>query len=104
TTGQALRGVPVFWGRGWESGGAPAYWPWLDVLAGLGRSLDDRQLEEVMGDGAALVRALVPELRGGRPYPASDGAEAAATADEARFRLWRTVVALIRRAAEPAGL
>jgi hypothetical protein len=27
------RGVPVLWGRCWEAGGAPAFWPWLDVLA-----------------------------------------------------------------------
>ena len=27
TTAAAARGVPVFWGRAWEAGGAPAYWP-----------------------------------------------------------------------------
>ena len=31
--GQSRRGLPVLWGRCWEAGGAPAYWPWLDVLA-----------------------------------------------------------------------
>jgi len=103
TTGPALRGIPVFWGRGWESGGAPAYWPWLDVLAGLARSLDDRQLEDALGNGAALVSALVPELRRRLRRTESDG-EATATADETRFQLWRTVVALVRQAAEPVGL
>src|SRR5262249_48729757 len=39
TTAASARGLPVFWGRAWEAGGAPAYWPWLDVVAGLARRL-----------------------------------------------------------------
>ena len=27
------RGATVLWGRCWEAGGAPAYWPWVQVLA-----------------------------------------------------------------------
>src|SRR6266852_3313724 len=26
------RGVQVLWGRCWEAGGAPAYWPWVHSL------------------------------------------------------------------------
>ena len=26
------RGIPVFWGFAWETGGAPAYWPWSQLL------------------------------------------------------------------------
>src|SRR5688572_21469388 len=26
------RGVPVCWGRGWEDGSAPAFWPWNTAL------------------------------------------------------------------------
>ncbi|HEX5764703.1 MAG TPA: AAA family ATPase, partial [Woeseiaceae bacterium] len=26
------RGIPVFWGFAWETGGAPAYWPWTQLL------------------------------------------------------------------------
>jgi MoxR-like ATPase len=25
------RGVRVLWGRSWEAGGAPAYWPWVRI-------------------------------------------------------------------------
>jgi hypothetical protein len=28
----AGRGVLVVWGRGWEGPGAPAFWPWVQVL------------------------------------------------------------------------
>jgi tetratricopeptide (TPR) repeat protein len=102
TTAAARRGLAVAWGRAWEAGGAPAYWPWLDVLAGLARQLDDASLRAALDDdGAPLVAELVPEIRQRLP-PAP--AVAPPPPDEARFRLWRTVVALVRRAAAPAGL
>src|SRR5919199_3042439 len=28
----ARRGALVRWGRSWEAGGAPAYWPWVQVI------------------------------------------------------------------------
>jgi predicted ATPase len=36
----AERGARVAWGRCWEAGGAPAYWPWLQALHALGDSDD----------------------------------------------------------------
>jgi tetratricopeptide (TPR) repeat protein len=98
----AARGVPVLWGRAWEAGGAPAYWPWLDLLAGLARQLDDAALSAAIDDeGAPLIAELVPEIRRRLP-PAAVAAPP--PADEARFRLWRAVVALVRRAAAATGL
>ena len=97
----SARGVPVLWGRAWEAGGAPAYWPWLEVLGGVTRLLDDQALAEALGDGAALLAELVPEVR---RRPIVLPAVAPPPPDEARFRLSRTVVALVRRAAAPAGL
>lgn len=32
----AARGMRVVWGRAWESGGAPSYWPWIQVFRALG--------------------------------------------------------------------
>src|SRR4051812_13099473 len=60
----AGRGVAVSWGRCWESGGAPAYWPWLEVLEGLARGLDDAVLTAALGEGASLLAQIVPELSG----------------------------------------
>src|SRR5450755_4609564 len=34
----AARGVPAHWGRAWEAGGAPAFWPFIQILRGLGRT------------------------------------------------------------------
>ncbi len=30
------RGARVAWGRCWEAGGAPAYWPWIEIFRSLG--------------------------------------------------------------------
>jgi tetratricopeptide (TPR) repeat protein len=94
-------GVPGVWGRSWEAGGAPAFWPWLDPLASLARAVDDSALGEALGEGAPLVAELVPEIAARLGTPP---APAAASSDEARFRLWRGVAGLVRRAAAPAGL
>jgi hypothetical protein len=98
----AARGLPVLWGRAWEAGGAPAYWPWLDVLGGLARRLDDTTLAATLDlDGAPLLGDLVPEIRQRLP---PTPAFSPPPPDEARFRLWRTVASLVRRAATPEGL
>jgi predicted ATPase len=33
------RGFRVLWGRCWEAGGAPAYWPWVQMLRSLLRDV-----------------------------------------------------------------
>ena len=97
------RGFTVLWGRCWEAGGAPAYWPWLDLLAELSRALDEAALARVLGDGAALLGEIVPELRARLP---DTPAGAAPPVEEGRFRLWRAVSALVHEAtkAKPALL
>src|SRR4051812_28278316 len=96
----SARGLAVSWGRCWESGGAPAYWPWLEVLGGLARGLDETALVQALGEGASLLAQIVPELRGRVP----ERAAAPPSAEEARFRTWRAARGLIARAAAPAGL
>jgi tetratricopeptide (TPR) repeat protein len=97
------RGFTVLWGRCWEAGGAPAYWPWLDIVAELARALDDPTLARVLGEGASLLGEIVPELRARLP---DTPAGAPPPAEEGRFRLWRAVSALVHEAgkARPALL
>src|SRR5271154_215166 len=35
-------GAKVAWGRCWEGGGAPAYWPWTQALRHCARTIDLR--------------------------------------------------------------
>ncbi len=97
------RGFTVLWGRCWEAGGAPAYWPWLDLIAELARGLDDAALARVVGDGASLLCEIVPELH---TRLAETPPGAAPPVEEGRFRLWRAVSALVHEAtkAKPAFL
>src|SRR6188472_1195791 len=43
------RGIPVHWGRVWEVGGAPSYWPLTQVLRSICRGLDDTALLGAVG-------------------------------------------------------
>jgi hypothetical protein len=96
TAAAAARGLAVLWGRCWEAGGAPAYWPWLAVLSALAARVEAGRLAPLLGDGAALLGELLPELAARLPERA---AGAAPPGDEGRFRLWRSVLALVREAA-----
>ena len=71
-------GAVVAWGRCWESGGAPAYWPWVQVIRDLLRSRPE-VLSLLDGSGGAAVAEIVPELRAhvGEARPGPDDPEAA---------------------------
>jgi hypothetical protein len=53
----AALGAAVAWGRSWEAGGAPAYWPWIQVFRDL-RMDDDPFVGAAheLGSGAAEAR------------------------------------------------
>ncbi|HMI93534.1 MAG TPA: AAA family ATPase [Polyangiales bacterium] len=93
-------GLRALWGRCWEAGGAPAYWPWLDPLASAARAISDDALCEALGAGAARLAELVPSVRQRLP----DSTPSSVSAEHARFELFRSVLGLLRRAAEPSGL
>jgi tetratricopeptide (TPR) repeat protein len=52
----AARGARTAWGRCWEAGGAPAYWPWLSVFRDLG-------LEDPFATAAAQLSGGALEAR-----------------------------------------
>jgi hypothetical protein len=88
--GAAAAGARAVWGQCWESGGAPAYWPWSQVL---------RRLEAAAGVAtwrtwiAGLERALAPLTA--EPAPAAPPSDA----ESARFAAFDAVARLLRRAA-----
>ena len=94
--------VPVLWGRCWEAGGAPAYWPWLESLASWSRPRRTGAPREP-GRGAALLAVLVPELRERLADRRRSPRPVVQPGGEARFRCWRAVSAW-SPAAAPAGL
>src|SRR5881296_2388230 len=51
----ANRGHHVLWGRCWEGEGAPAYWPWIQIVRAYAEDADPSTLSSAMGRGAANV-------------------------------------------------
>jgi len=92
--GEAGRdGAMVLWGRCWESGGAPAYWPWVQLLRPFAGEQPDTQLGRVLhtwrNDLAPLLdRATIPSTAS----PSND-------LDQTEFRLFDSTTQFLKAAA-----
>ena len=97
----AAAGMRVAWGRCHEGDGAPALWPWAQVLRQLAAELAPGQLAAMLGPSAAWIGQLMPELAGpaqpARPLPMADLAAA-------RFQLNQAAAGLLRRLADSRPL
>src|ERR1700674_5893366 len=59
----STRAALALWGRCLEGGGAPAYWPWVQIVRGLTSSAEPALVSNWMGQGAAEIAQIAPELR-----------------------------------------
>lgn len=92
-----LRGAQVLWGRCYEGEGAPAFWPWVQIIRAYARDHDPATLRDDLGAGAAVLAQIVPELRERLPrLPEPPPLEPA----PARFRLFDGVTTFLKTAAE----
>jgi AAA ATPase domain len=97
------QGTRVLWGRCWEGGGAPPYWPWTQMIRTLAESRDVQTLASWLGAEAAHIAQLVPDLAehlGTTTISAAPARES----DAARFYLFEAVTGLFRRAASAQPL
>ncbi|HUG88400.1 MAG TPA: AAA family ATPase, partial [Actinomycetota bacterium] len=92
------RGATVLWGRCWEAGGAPAYWPWVQSLRSLIRVVEPSDLRSLVSTGGADLAQMLPEVRETLP----DLPEVPPSLDprSARFRLFDATASFLRAAAE----
>jgi tetratricopeptide (TPR) repeat protein len=88
----AARGFAVLWGRCWESGGAPTYWPWVQVLRAAVRGSDATNLVQAAGRFVGQLGQLVPELA---PGPGAWTDLPFETPDQARLVLFDAVHAVL---------
>jgi hypothetical protein len=72
-------GMRALWATCWEGDGAPAFWPWIQVLRA---HRNAATLQAEPGSEAAEVGRLVPELAG-----APGNGDFRAASPESRFRL-----------------
>lgn len=86
------RGFEVVWGRCWEAGGAPPYWPWIEILR---RLLGDPETvsRAELGRHTAQLARLVPET-----LPGIESAAAPADPESGRFLLFDAVATALRLA------
>ena len=97
----AAAGMQVAWGRCHEGDGAPALWPWAQVVRQLAADLGPGQPASMLGPSAAWLGPLMPELADPppptRPRPVAD-------LGTARFQLNQAVAGLLRQLAEARPL
>lgn len=95
------RGVPVWWGRGWEDGSAPAFWPWNSALRRWIERVDAAELAAAVGPFGAELANVFPALRDRLPdLVVGDGSES----ERARFRIFDLVSRFLAAVAKPSGL
>lgn len=87
------RGAVMLVARCYEGDGAPAFWPWTQVLRAALRSVPEVPLDATATD----VAELLPELR-------ARASDAAIGDEQARFRLFDGVATHLRNAASRAPL
>jgi predicted ATPase len=92
------QGIRVYWGRCWEGGGAPPFWPWGQVISAIAEDYDEETLVSWLGAGIARVAQLVPGFAE-RPSTTKIPEVVPRESDTARFYLFEAVTALFRHAA-----
>jgi class 3 adenylate cyclase len=90
-----LRRAQVLWGRCYEGEGAPAYWPWVQIIRSYVHDRDPDELKSQMGPGAADIAQVVSEVSERLPgLPSPPDLEP----EQARFRLFDSITAFLRNA------
>jgi tetratricopeptide (TPR) repeat protein len=93
-----LRNAQVLWGRCYEGGGAPSYWPWVQAIRQYVASHEPEELRSEMGSTASIIAEIVDEVRDRLPnmtvVPKLDDPESA------RFRLFDAIATFLKNAAQ----
>ncbi|MCH8234817.1 MAG: protein kinase [Chloroflexi bacterium] len=97
-----LRGAQVLWGRCYETGGQPPYWPWIQAVRTYVRGADVDELRRQMGSSASVIAEIVTDVKDRLPEvgPPPNMDDPAA----ARFRLFDAFTSFLRTAAEDRPL
>lgn len=91
-----MKGAQVLTGRCYEGEGAPAYWPWIQVIRSSVHNRAASAVASDMGSGAGYIAAIVPDVGNVVPGvvpPAGSDLEAS------RFQLFDSVTTFLRNAA-----
>jgi predicted ATPase len=92
-----LCNAQVLTGSCYEGEGAPAFWPWLQIVRSYAQELEPEKLLSIMGPGAADIAQVVSEIRERLPdLPPPPTLEP----EQARFRLFDSVTTFLKNASK----
>jgi predicted ATPase len=92
-----LCNAQVLTGSCYEGEGAPAFWPWLQIVRSYAQELEPEKLQSIMGPGAADIAQVVSEIRERLPdLPPPPTLEP----EQARFRLFDSVTTFLKNASK----
>jgi tetratricopeptide (TPR) repeat protein len=95
------RGARVFTGRCYEGGGAPPFWPWIQIVRAYLHDCDLDTLRADLGAGAADIAQVIMEVRERFPQlPASLTLES----EHARFRFFDSFTTFLKNVAHARPL
>jgi eukaryotic-like serine/threonine-protein kinase len=89
----------VCWGRCWEGEGAPAFWPWVQVVRQYLRGRDAPELRADLGLAAADVARMVPEIGALLDVTATRDSASASGREQERFRFFDGLTGFLKAAA-----
>jgi predicted ATPase len=98
------QGVRVTWGRCWEGDGAPAYWPWIQVLRACLTGSDAEQRAAILGAEATPqvaqdIAQLLPEVRATHATTPRPPGPQPTDPEQARFQLFESVTTVLKNVA-----
>jgi tetratricopeptide (TPR) repeat protein len=98
STQAGAQGASVAWGRCWEEGGAPAYWPWIQIFRSC-LSNSGHRPSDLMPDAESLqVVDLVPEMFDGNGARTSKPPTLASCDPEReRFKFFDSAARLLKK-------
>src|SRR5271156_533153 len=106
-------GATVAWGRCWEGGGAPAYWPWMQALRHCASTVNPRTADSTLPSTAQQMLGLMPEAAGEvasqeswsrAPMLSGLPSSSGSTFDPARFQMFDSLAAYLKRLSNEAPL
>ncbi len=97
-----LRRAQVLWGRCYDGGGAPPYWPWVQAIRQYVRERPAEDLKREMGSTASVIAEVVSDVKERipnlQPPPQLDSPESA------RFRLFDSIATFLKTASQSQPL
>jgi DNA-binding SARP family transcriptional activator len=86
-------GSSVLWGSCYDGDGAPAYWPWVQIIRQAIEAMDQSTLRHVLDRGAAAIGQILPEIQ--RLLPDA-GSPVNIGAEQARFQLFDSITGFFK--------